>query len=97
MAKSVARSSHPVLRAQRLCDCVVAVITQFNPNVMYELGFAHAQGKPAVLLCQIGTQDLLPDLPFDLRNEQVIAYRPDNLRRLRDDLSAVLSQLVNRS
>jgi hypothetical protein len=41
-----------------ICDC-----TALNPNVMYELGIAHALGKHAVLL----TQDV-NSVPFDLKH-----------------------------
>jgi nucleoside 2-deoxyribosyltransferase len=42
---------------------------QINANVMYEVGFAHALGKPTVLI----TGDSA-DLPFDLRVHWVITY-----------------------
>jgi hypothetical protein len=64
-------------------DCALAVITDFRPNVMYELGFAHAQGKPVIILCRHGEDGRLPALPFDIQTEQVFAYGDDDdeLRR----------------
>ena len=75
------------------CDCSIAVITGSNPNVMYELGLAHAQGKPVILLCQYmpGARQL-PDLPFDLRSEYVVGYGFD-MTELRQTIAAVLGQL----
>lgn len=77
------------------CDCALAVITDYNPNVMYELGFAHSLGKPVLLLHHLGEGegDLLRDLPFDLRSEFVMGYRNDWVA-LREEISAVLRQLV---
>ncbi len=53
------------------CDLVIADLTGSNPNVYYELGYAHASGRNTILL----TQDLRK-LPFDLRQRLVIEYRP---------------------
>jgi len=47
-----------------ICDC-----TALNPNVMYELGIAHALGKHTVLI----TQD--PNsVPFDLKHMRYLTY-----------------------
>jgi hypothetical protein len=73
------------------CDGAVAVLTNFNLNVAYELGFAHALGKPVVLLCRWGEGRKLPELPFDLRTESVLGY--DDLGTLRQKLTAVLAQV----
>lgn len=48
---------------------LVAELTSRNPNVFYELGLAHALGKPVVLVSS--TQE---DVPFDLRHIRVIYY-----------------------
>lgn len=48
---------------------VLADLTGKNPNVFYELGLAHALGKPAVLVTQS-----IADVPFDLRALRVIEY-----------------------
>jgi predicted Rossmann-fold nucleotide-binding protein len=77
------------------CDCALAVLTGHNPNVMYELGFAHSLGKPVILLQRLGDEkhDGLRDLPFDLRTEFVMGYR-DEAESLRGQISEVLRQLV---
>ena len=41
-------------------DLVVADLTGDNPNVMYELGFAHGLRKPVVLLVQAGSKRVPP-------------------------------------
>jgi len=52
-------------------DLVIADVTGTNANVMYELGAAHALGKPTVMMSQTIT-----GLPFDLRSYPVQAYAP---------------------
>jgi hypothetical protein len=53
-------------------DLIVADLTGRNPNVYYELGFAHALGKNTILLAQD-----LQDVPFDLRHRRLVEYSPD--------------------
>lgn len=48
---------------------VIADVTGTNANVMYELGAAHALGKPTVMIAQS-----IDALPFDLRSYPVQAY-----------------------
>lgn len=51
------------------CSIVLADLTGKNPNVLYELGLAHAIAKPVILI----TEDI-SDIPFDLRALRVIEY-----------------------
>jgi len=53
---------------------VVADLTNRNPNVMYEVGIAHARSRPAILLTQA-----IDDIPFDLRSYRAIRYDPSAL------------------
>lgn len=50
-------------------DLVIAEVTPPNPNVSYELGYAHALEKPTVLLARRGGE-----LPFDISGYRVIFY-----------------------
>ncbi len=50
-------------------EIVIAEITPANPNVFYELGYAHALGKPTILLAQRDAE-----LPFDIRSFRVVFY-----------------------
>ena len=50
-------------------DMIVADMTGRNPNVFYEVGYAHALGKQVVLL----TRDS-DDIPFDLKHYSHIVY-----------------------
>lgn len=48
---------------------IVADLTNLNPNVMYELGLAHALRKSVLLI----SQDI-SSVPFDLRAHRIIPY-----------------------
>ena len=48
---------------------LVAELTSRNPNVLYELGLAHALKKPVVLISSNEH-----DIPFDVRHIRVIYY-----------------------
>ncbi len=50
---------------------VIAEITPGNPNVFYELGYAHALRKPTILLANREERD---QLPFDISGFRVIFY-----------------------
>ena len=59
-----------ILTSIRQADYLVADLTGRNPNVYYELGFAHALNKLVILLTQH-----LSDIPFDLRSQRIIEYQ----------------------
>jgi len=50
-------------------DLIIADVTGLNPNVMYELGLAHALGKRTVMITQA-----IGSLPFDLRPYRANEY-----------------------
>jgi nucleoside 2-deoxyribosyltransferase len=66
---------------------VIANISSRNPNVMYELGIAHALGKTVIMVSS--SED---KLPFDMRNRRVVLYssREDLIRKLRDEVARKL-------
>src|SRR5689334_2968311 len=59
-------------------DFIIADMTGRNPNVFYEVGFAHAKDKTCVLL----TRDAA-DIPFDLKHHRHIVYE-NSIQVLRD-------------
>jgi hypothetical protein len=50
-------------------EIVIAEISPPNPNVFYELGYAHALGKPTILLAQREAK-----WPFDIQSFRVVFY-----------------------
>ena len=61
----------------RHCFCAIADTTGDRPNVMYELGMAHAQDKPVIMLrrSERGEDPSIP--PFDLQGESILFYSED--------------------
>lgn len=64
---------------------IIAEVTPINQNVFYELGYAHALGKPTILLAERGKE-----LPFDISGYRCLFYEnsiggkkqvEDNLRK----------------
>jgi predicted Rossmann-fold nucleotide-binding protein len=81
----------------RHCHFAIADTTGDRPNVMYELGMAHAAEKPVILLRQQASDGTIPTVPFDFQSESIIKYS-DNLADLRRSLTAAIAMIpgVNR-
>lgn len=58
-----------IYRQIEFADLIVADMTGQNPNVFYEVGYAHAKGKLCILLTQNSD-----DIPFDLKHHRHIVY-----------------------
>jgi hypothetical protein len=58
---------------------VIAETTEKNPNVFYEIGFAHGKGQEVILITKKGS-----DIPFDLKSKNHIFY--DNIHDLEEKL-----------
>jgi len=58
-----------IYRQIEAADFIIADMTGRNPNVFYEVGYAHARDKLCTLLTQ--TAD---DIPFDLKHHRHIVY-----------------------
>ena len=65
-------------------DLIVADLTSANPNVFYELGLAHARGKPVILMTQS-----VEDVPFDLKSYRLLEYNTHfaNIEKAKEQLS----------
>jgi hypothetical protein len=71
---------------------LLADLTGRNPNVFYELGLAHALGKPAILIAES-----MDEVPFDLRALRVIIYdknAPDWGRVLKDKITSSIREVM---
>lgn len=80
-----------ILDRIRQADLIIADISRQNPNVLYELGFAHAFGKPTILLFDIKSDS---NLPADLTGFQYIGYDLENLRKLSESVKSELKALA---
>jgi len=59
----------------RHADYVIVVLDGMRPNVLYELGLAHGQGKPTILMNQRGKLGTDAEMmPFDLALQQRLEY-----------------------
>jgi nucleoside 2-deoxyribosyltransferase len=102
---SVMRSGHRSIRLDReglpgdvgkqieegiaTCDYVIVVLDLAKPNVFYELGLAHAQSKPVIIL---RNRKETPPVPFDISMHQRIEYdRIDDV--LLDRICAAISAI----
>lgn len=81
---------HPIMLdiQKAICesDLILCEMSERNPNVFYELGLAHAIGKPAILISRKEE-----DIPFDLRHIRVVIYdytRPGWEARLLSNITA---------
>ena len=61
-------------------DLIIAETTGRNPNVFYEIGYAHALGKRVMLLTKSGS-----DIPFDLKSYPHLIYK-GSISRLKAEL-----------
>lgn len=62
-------------------DIVIADMTNRNPNVFYEVGYAHALGKVTILLTKNSD-----DIPFDLKHYPHIIYN-NKIGKLKENLT----------
>ena len=72
-------------------DVIIAEMTDKNPNVYYEVGYAHGISKYPILI----TKDA-QDLPFDLRGYKHIVYKGE-IKTLRIQLNEYLDWLGSAS
>ncbi len=73
-------------------DFVIADITERNPNVLYELGLAHALAKPVLIISRNAK-----DIPIDLSTRRVILYGqtgPDWGEELKQKASRAINDIL---
>jgi hypothetical protein len=70
---------------------IIADVTDKNPNVFYELGLAHAIGKPVIIIAQNKE-----DIPFDIAYIRYFLYTDDDRgwKKLKKDLENALSSII---
>lgn len=73
-------------------SCAVVVdVSNMNPNVLYELGFAHGRGKKTILL----SMNPLKQLPFDISHQRTFQYARSKLEleKLSKNISEALGDI----
>lgn len=68
---------------------VVADLSEENPNVYYEAGWAHGRGKPVVLLTRAASK-----IPFDLKQYLHVPYDAGKISELKEDLTRMMVHLM---
>lgn len=74
----------------------LADITENNPNVWYELGYAIASRKLVCLICSSQRADAFP---FDIRHRHIIRYTtdsPDDFSQLQNEITERISATMKR-
>jgi len=82
-----------IYRQIDVADLIVADMSGQNPNVFYEVGYAHAKGKLCILMTKNAS-----DIPFDLKHHRHIVYGSsiDGLRTsLAQELAWAKSEITN--
>lgn len=79
----------------RHCHFVIADTTEDRPNVMYELGFAHASNKTVILLRKANPDGSLSKPPFDFQSHSILNYT-DDLNDLRRRLEETIAKNIGR-
>jgi hypothetical protein len=75
------RITDQIITALRTADLIIADISGPNPNVMYELGYAHALGQKVVVMnADRGS-------PFDVQDYRQILYATDDLPSAEESLT----------
>ncbi|UTY27097.1 hypothetical protein [Treponema denticola] len=76
-------------------DFIIADMSQRNPNVFYEVGYADSKKKLIILLTQNAN-----DIPFDLKQRPHVIYE-GSIKKLKDQLGSriswALKELENRT
>lgn len=75
----------------------LADISEDNPNVWYELGFAYAAGRPVVMVCSDEREKKGRQYPFDIRHRAIVNYKteaPQDFQLFQDRLTERLKAML---
>lgn len=83
--------SKSIINSIYSADFIIANLTGLNPNVMYELGFAHSARKPVIHIAKRGEK-----LPFDIIDQRTLFYDNDmkGVVILKQELKDMVSQVM---
>lgn len=68
-----------ILALIKSCDLCIIDVTGMNPNVMYECGMRHGNGKPYIMMVKSGEK-----LPFDIAGIRTIQYDLSSLKKAKE-------------
>lgn len=85
------RITDDIVQSLREAAVCVADVTDSNPNVMWETGYAMALGKPTILIAQ-----RVEELPFDLKVHRVLPYGHDMLGEATGRLGQAMRETLAR-
>lgn len=74
----------------RVSDACLADITENNPNVWFELGFAIAAGKPVIMVCAAEREKF----PFDVQHRKIIRYKTESTSDFEELKTAITTRLT---
>lgn len=83
-----------VTDAIKSSDFIVIDITRSNPNVFYELGFAHALRKSTILLMSLESGSHMPDA---LAGFQYLVYDPQNFSSLKEQVKRAVEPFIGKA
>ena len=72
---------------------IIADITGFNPNVMYELGVTLTQKDNVIIICDISIREKT-DIPFDINHLRIDFYDPNKLDALSTKLIQTITEIL---
>lgn len=78
-----------ILALIKSSDLCIIDVTGMNPNVMYECGMRHGNGKPYIMMVRNGEK-----LPFDIAGIRTIQYDLSSLKKAKESQD-VLEQFVS--
>jgi len=78
-----------IVRLIKMCSLVVADLTGERPNCYYEVGFAHALGRPMILSIKKGEK-----IHFDLVTRQFLIW--NNIRELKNELELRIKRILRK-
>jgi len=81
---------------KRAAVCL-ADISEDNPNVWYELGFAYAAGRPVVMACSDQRGKTGKPFPFDIQHRAIVTYTteaPQDFQVFQQRLTAKLKAML---
>ena len=81
------------IKESKIC---FAEISENNPNVWFEVGYAFACEKDVIMVCFEGARE---QYPFDVRHMNIISYKNDSLsdfEKLKEDIINSIKNLNKR-